>query len=154
MHYQLALERQLLRDELVQARSEIEEARAEAEAHQSKIAALIDQFAEQRASLRSQVDDASSRADALFAQLQGTRTRAEVQQEWLRQTYAVLECRRWWWWLMPKSWVTRRQHVRLHRRGLFDARRYLELYPDVAAGGTDPVRHYIAHGMAEGRMAI
>lgn len=35
--------------------------------------------------------------------------------------------------------------------GLFDASWYLETYPDVAARGVDPVRHYVRYGAREGR---
>src|SRR5215475_14469869 len=35
--------------------------------------------------------------------------------------------------------------------GLFDAAWYLESYPDVAARGVDPLRHYVRHGAREGR---
>jgi hypothetical protein len=35
--------------------------------------------------------------------------------------------------------------------GLFDREWYLENYPDVAAWGIDPIRHYVQHGATEGR---
>jgi glycosyltransferase involved in cell wall biosynthesis len=35
--------------------------------------------------------------------------------------------------------------------GLFDIGWYLETYPDVAARGVDPIRHYVRHGAREGR---
>src|SRR5690606_6823481 len=35
--------------------------------------------------------------------------------------------------------------------GLFDEAYYLATYPDVAAGGRDPLDHYLAHGADEGR---
>jgi hypothetical protein len=35
--------------------------------------------------------------------------------------------------------------------GLFDAESYLAHYPDVQQAGMDPLRHYIWHGMGEGR---
>jgi glycosyltransferase involved in cell wall biosynthesis len=35
--------------------------------------------------------------------------------------------------------------------GLFDTAWYLETYPDVAARGVDPIRHYVRHGAREGR---
>lgn len=34
---------------------------------------------------------------------------------------------------------------------LFDAKWYLQAYPDVASAGLDPARHYIVHGAREGR---
>jgi len=37
------------------------------------------------------------------------------------------------------------------RSGLFDRGWYLKNYPDVAARGIDPVRHYVTHGAREGR---
>lgn len=37
------------------------------------------------------------------------------------------------------------------RHGLFDTKAYLELNPDVAEAGVDPVRHFILHGLKEGR---
>ena len=46
--------------------------------------------------------------------------------------------------LKPKKW----------RAGklAFDAAWYLEQYPDVAAAGIDPLRHYLDHGRYEGRL--
>jgi GT2 family glycosyltransferase/glycosyltransferase involved in cell wall biosynthesis len=40
---------------------------------------------------------------------------------------------------------------RMARSGLFDRRWYVTAYPDVAASGVDPLRHYIAFGAREGR---
>ena len=37
------------------------------------------------------------------------------------------------------------------RLGIFDHKAYLEAYPDVAAGGLDPIRHYVTRGAGEGR---
>ena len=36
---------------------------------------------------------------------------------------------------------------------LFQSRRYLDWYPDVAASGTNPLAHYLAHGRHERRTA-
>src|SRR5262245_60572297 len=58
-------------------------------------------------------------------------------------------------WLRPKTWSRRLQASRgvrlIKASGLFDADWYLETYPDVAARGVDPVRHYVQHGAREGR---
>lgn len=35
--------------------------------------------------------------------------------------------------------------------GLFDREAYLQAYPDVAAAGVDPLRHYLRYGHHEGR---
>ncbi len=56
-------------------------------------------------------------------------------------------------------WIRRQQeHFRLRRQarylsksGLFDARWYLEAYPDVRMAGVNPLMHYLQHGAAEGR---
>lgn len=57
-----------------------------------------------------------------------------------------------WWTLMPQAWQARRKHGRYRGAGLFDGEAYLTLYPDVAAAAMDPIRHYILHGMSEGRV--
>jgi hypothetical protein len=45
----------------------------------------------------------------------------------------------------------RRHAITVRRSGLFDAAWYLGTYPDVAATGLDPVRHYLRIGATEGR---
>src|SRR5262249_31260872 len=45
----------------------------------------------------------------------------------------------------------RRDVQRLAASHLFDAAYYLKTYPDVAASGMDPIRHYVVHGAEEGR---
>lgn len=44
-----------------------------------------------------------------------------------------------------------RETAALRRSGLFDAEWYLKTYPDVAAVGANPLRHYVQFGAAEGR---
>lgn len=72
-------------------------------------------------------------------------------QAWFSRVYAILETMPWWWRLLPISQRMRREARLLHQHGLFDARAYLARNPDVAQNGMDPLRHYILHGMAEGR---
>lgn len=36
----------------------------------------------------------------------------------------------------------------------FSTRDYLRLYPDVAVSGMNPLRHYVVHGLLEGRVAV
>ena len=71
--------------------------------------------------------------------------------EWLRQVNSALMTSPRRWLLLPRSWARKRQFQRLKAKDLFDAERYLELHPDVVADGMDPLRHYILHGLAEGR---
>lgn len=46
-----------------------------------------------------------------------------------------------------KNW----RYRELQRQGLFDADAYIEMNPDVAAEGMDPLQHFILHGLMEGR---
>jgi hypothetical protein len=54
-----------------------------------------------------------------------------------------------------RSWWDRRNVDRFTQliasSGKFDARWYLATYPDVAASGVDPIRHYLEFGAPEGR---
>ena len=43
------------------------------------------------------------------------------------------------------------EYILIQRSGLFDRDWYLERYPDVANDGIDPLRHYVEHGVLEGR---
>jgi hypothetical protein len=74
--------------------------------------------------------------------------------EWLRSALQLAASFPKWWAIMPQKWRRKREHARYHNSGLLDAERYLEANPDVAEFGMDPVRHYMLHGMAEGRTKI
>ncbi|RNJ62777.1 MAG: hypothetical protein EDM03_09025 [Porphyrobacter sp. IPPAS B-1204] len=109
------------------------------EAHttsERKLAARFDELARLTANLL----EASRRSEA-----------SDTESKWLRDIRKLEEGFPTWWSIMPDSWRQPRIHRRYWRAGLFDAAAYLSLYPDVAAQGMDPVRHYILHGMAEGR---
>lgn len=93
------------------------------------------------ATLTKLLRDASSETD-----------RSKAHTQWLRQVNAVAAGFPFWWALMPVGWRRKREHDRYARRGLFDADKYLKLYPDVSAAGMDPLRHYILHGMDENRI--
>ena len=76
---------------------------------------------------------------------------ATFNQEWLRSALQLAARFPKWWLLMPPKWRRKREHARYRYHGLFDAEKYLSMYPDVAEDGMDPIRHYILHGMGEGR---
>ena len=78
---------------------------------------------------------------------------AHANAEWLRSALQLAASFPKWWAIMPQKWRRKREHARYRSSGLLDAERYLEAYPDVAEYGMDPVRHYILHGMAEGRFS-
>ncbi len=91
---------------------------------------------------------------SLTKMLRDTATEADqskLNAQWLRRVNAVSAGFPRWWMLMPSSWRRNREHARYMRKGLFNAEKYLKLYPDVAANGMDPIRHYILHGMDEDR---
>lgn len=119
--------------QLTNAASNAEAARSTSE---RKLAARFDELAR----LTAILSDESRRAEA-----------SDTQSQWLRNVRRLEESFPVWWAVMPAAWRQRRTHRRYARAGLFDAAAYLVLYPDVAAQGMDPVRHYILHGMAEGR---
>jgi len=77
---------------------------------------------------------------------------AHANAEWLRSALQLAAGFPKWWAIMPQKWRRKREHARYRNSGLLDAERYLEAYPDVAEYGMDPVRHYILHGMGEGRV--
>lgn len=71
---------------------------------------------------------------------------------WLRRLFQVIETGdAGWGGLLPPQFRKKRVARAVMRHGLFDAQAYLDKYPDVADAGMDPLRHYILHGMAEGR---
>lgn len=72
-------------------------------------------------------------------------------EKWLHQVNSLLIDSPRWWSFIPKGWRRRRQLERLKKSGLFDGQAYRDLNHDVAVAGVDPLRHYLDHGMAEGR---
>lgn len=72
--------------------------------------------------------------------------------DWL-VSLSVLFLRRPAWWFMLIPPIQRKLfHKRILRKNLFDAKRYVSRYPDVANSGQDPLFHYVRHGMREGRV--
>jgi hypothetical protein len=79
-------------------------------------------------------------------------TQHQAQLEWLAQVSSVMFSKMpWWSRLLPASFNRRRCLRKLAAMQLFDAAAYLRRHPDVRAAGQDPLRHYLLHGMAEGR---
>ncbi len=71
---------------------------------------------------------------------------------WFRRLYARLNSRgSAWAALLPPAMRANRITAMLKKDGLFDGEAYLAKYPDVAEAGINPLRHYVMHGMAEGR---
>jgi hypothetical protein len=74
-----------------------------------------------------------------------------LEKDWLRHVHMTLASQPRWWALLLPSWRRNREMQLLLADGLFDAESYLAHYPDVQQAGMDPLRHYIWHGMGEGR---
>lgn len=76
----------------------------------------------------------------------------KTQLEWFERVTEVLNSKAPWWLRMfPRRWTRKWLLRRLATERLFDADEYLRRYPDVGAAGQDPLRHYINHGIREGR---
>lgn len=113
-------------------------------------------------SVQNELERTTSELDARFSEIarmtallnEGIENSQRIaeQSEFLRDIAAVSEGFPKWWAIMPTGWRRRREHDRFRKAGLFDADVYLGHYPDVAQEGMDPVRHYIMHGMLEGRI--
>ncbi|AOJ30641.1 methyltransferase domain-containing protein [Burkholderia metallica] len=81
-----------------------------------------------------------------------------MQIEWLCRVISVLtkgfststKARALAW--LPAYFSHKWQKVSLKEQGLFDSDDYVATYPDVLEGRTDPLRHYINHGIKEGRI--
>lgn len=95
--------------------------------------------------------DELARLTAILSEEANNAIIVEVEAQWLRDVRRLEESFPAWWAIMPHWWRQRRIHRRFRRAGLFDGEAYINLYPDVAEEGMDPIRHYILHGMDEGR---
>lgn len=90
----------------------------------------------------------------LLQEAEQGRSKSLADGRWLVEVNRVLTRSPWWWSLLPRSWRRKNELERLKKRSLFDGQRYLQLYPDVAAEGMDPLAHYMLHGMEEGRTLV
>lgn len=57
----------------------------------------------------------------------------------------------WFWWASKNERTLRRQIQTVRESGLFDEKWYLQIYPDVAQAGHDPIEHYLRFGAFEAR---
>ena len=160
--------------------SELEQSRAQrkaAEARLNERLAVVTKTCEGLARKESELDAAlhESRAEmervearlddrfveiatltALLAEREALERHASEEADWLRQTASVLlgdsaTPKGRLFRLLPAAFNSKRQQRLLKRKGLFDADAYLEANGDVAADRTDPLRHYLQHGIKERR---
>ncbi len=101
--------------------------------------------------MQSDLNDHLIEKSGLAEKLAQRQFEVEKHSEWLRRVYATLGSIPFWWRLLHPSWRRRLESRRLLQRGLFDEQIYITRYPEVAAAGLNPLRHYILHGLEEGR---
>lgn len=108
--------------------------------------------------LANRVQTSEAHAIALTAQLHDARARAEEEtekSEFLRATLQVfVGPDSWWQHLIPAAWARTLKNRVLRRKGLFDPDGYRDRYTDIAQSERDPLFHYVAHGLDEGRKRI
>lgn len=146
-----------LKNELAETIDMLEAERAQAQAHHREIETLIDQkFAsDQRLNERFREIAGLTR---LIQERDQQIAREEAKAEWLRQMVAVLtrgfsrSLKSRLAALIPAWFSQLRQKAGLKRDGLFDPAEYIAANPDVGRSGADPLRHYINHGLPEGRL--
>jgi SAM-dependent methyltransferase len=100
------------------------------------------------------VEERFSEIAAITKLLQGAESRVSAEKnnrEWLALVHATLAEMPFLTAVLPRRMRARQRLKTVKRAGLFDGERYLELYPDVSKEAMDPLRHYILHGIAEGR---
>lgn len=82
--------------------------------------------------------------------------RADRQLEWFRRVLSLFTkgfspSRKAGMAWLPYYFIRNRIRCSLKREKLFDPDVYISLYPDVSGEHVDPFRHYILHGIQEGR---
>ena len=152
----------------VELRQQVEEAEsrlAEAESLRNADTALLNrqlEEAEEKASLLAESAYDRSREIASLSSMLHQTEQALGAQEKRRHQIAEIAAtlvrglgsgRSLWTRWLPVAGKADRLAKSLKEKGVFDPDAYLEAYPDVAAAGEHPLRHYLIHGVREGRSA-
>lgn len=139
---------------------ELEAERGRAAANDERIVALTRLLKEKEAGLAERFNEIAVMT-RLLADRESAVVASNERIEWLRQVSGFLlnnsrshSLKGRLAALMPASVRLNKQKERLKRSGIFDPGAYLAANPDVAEAGMDPLRHYIEHGIAEGRRLI
>jgi chromosome segregation ATPase len=98
-----------------------------------------------------------ARLTRLVSDAEGAARKAEAQRDWIREAASFLlngsrSVKGRISGLLPASWRRSRQMEQLKERGIFDAGAYLSANPDVAKSTQDALRHFLRHGLTEGRV--
>lgn len=118
--------------------------RSDARNHQAKAAQALERLEV----LRAEHVQKSQELQAL----EDENARKDRQLDWMRRLFQFLERNESGWQaILPPRLRRARKMQTLQRNAFFDGDAYLDRHPDVAAAGENPLRHYVLHGMAEGR---
>ena len=150
-----ALEDQLraVKDRLAIKEAEQAEEAVRLQATAQRLAEAEDALAAQRGMLAAQpataasVMQVQSVPDDEKAWQDEQTAQTEADRQYIRDALAAAAGRLW----MTKGAKLQRQMATVQKTGLFDAAWYLKINTDVAKAGTDPLRHFVLYGLAEGR---
>jgi hypothetical protein len=147
-------EAQRLQAKLSHTESELAKRRNEAEETAAGLAQAKEQLREMETRLNERFGEIAMLTRFLREKEDEAKQVAD-RAEWMRQISALLLGGGSWRgklaWLLPGPLAYALRKIQLKRRGLFDAKAYLREHPDVARSGADPLRHYLNHGLKEGR---
>jgi hypothetical protein len=161
------------RDDLAFRLTELDGAKAAAEASEAKLAERLQELARITELLRARENELKAEKSAAevrlgerfreIATLTSMLTEREAQARqsseeaaWLMEVTSLLAngsttSKGRLLALLPASLQEKRHRRILKRRSLFDGEAYLAANPDVAAEGQDPLAHYLRHGIKENR---
>lgn len=114
----------------------------------------VEQFRFDRARLEERISERFQEIATLTRMLRQQTINADAraaQIDWIKQVVDIMMHKDRWMSLLPARWHQAWILRKLARRELFDGASYLADYPDVAEVGMNPLRHYVLHGMHEGR---
>ncbi|WP_175720820.1 hypothetical protein [Burkholderia anthina] len=147
--------------ELQALTAELERERAESFELKRSFEAQAAEFAVQKATAEGRLQERFREVAKLTQFIQERDQRLlemQVQREWLCRVISVLtkgfatsNKARWLAWI-PAYFGHKWQKKSLKEQGLFDPVDYVSTYPDVLRANVDPLRHYVNHGINEGRI--
>jgi hypothetical protein len=140
---------------------QLESARQEREELEAKTTAAIDQMRGYNGELEARIAERFNEIALLTRMLserEASLAAIEQQKEWIRETTSVLlngwgsSWKNFVYSVFPARWRRSKQLKQLRQKRLFDVNAYVSANPDVIKAGHDPLRHYINHGLLEGRV--
>ena len=139
--------------------SELTATREQASRTEAELNAAVKRAQQQKTGTDSQLAERFSeiaKLTRLVNDAEAAARKAETQRDWIREATSVLvngsrSVKGKLSGFLPAGWRRTRQMEQLKERGIFDAAAYLSANPDVAKSAQDALRHYLRHGLTEGR---